>query len=56
MVFDAIGPRERGVSIELPGHHTARKVRRLSTGLTCATDLRRCAITTLGALAEWNKV
>ena len=36
--FHTTGPRERGVSIELPGCCTARKVRHLSMELTCATD------------------
>src|SRR5829696_5357160 len=32
--FEATGPRERGVSIKLPGYHTARKVRHLLMELT----------------------
>ncbi len=38
VVFEATGPRERGVSTELPGYRTARKVRHLSMGLTCEVD------------------
>ena len=55
MVFEATGPRERGVSIKLPGHHTARKVRCLLMGLTC-TAVSRCTGATLGAAFPPDKI